>query len=117
MDNNILIHYRTPGSKNGTRLYQNKDGTLTYAGYMRYLGHKPGGSKSQRRRPESKADKVIEKIPNSRYDPDKRQHKTNPDSEHDIPFAMRTPYNRWFDAQKNIWDKLNDGFEKKKIKN
>lgn len=32
-----LYHYRTPGSRNGVRLYQNKDGTLTYLGRQRYL--------------------------------------------------------------------------------
>ena len=44
MDNE-LKHYRTPGSKNGVRLYQNKDGSLTLLGKKRYLkgeqiGHK-----------------------------------------------------------------------------
>ena len=32
-----LKHYRTPGSKNGVRLYQYKDGSLTPAGKQRYL--------------------------------------------------------------------------------
>lgn len=32
-----LIHYRTPGSKNGVRLYQYKDGSLTPLGKQRYL--------------------------------------------------------------------------------
>lgn len=32
-----LIHYRTPGSKNGVRLYQYKDGSLTRLGKLRYL--------------------------------------------------------------------------------
>ena len=32
-----LIHYRTPGSRNGVRLYQYEDGTLTPLGKRRYL--------------------------------------------------------------------------------
>lgn len=39
-----LIHYRTPGSKNGIRLYQYKDGTLTPAGRRRYLDGKIKGN-------------------------------------------------------------------------
>ena len=34
---NELKHYRTPGSKNGIRLYQNPDGSLTPLGERRYL--------------------------------------------------------------------------------
>lgn len=37
MKEEVLLHYRTPGSKNGVRLYQNKDGSLTPAGERRYL--------------------------------------------------------------------------------
>lgn len=32
-----FFHYRTPGSKNGVRLYQNEDGSLTLLGKKRYL--------------------------------------------------------------------------------
>lgn len=35
-DKGVLIHYRTPGSKNGRRLYQNKDGSLTPLGRIHY---------------------------------------------------------------------------------
>lgn len=35
-DSNYLEHYRTKGSKNGVRLYQYEDGTLTPAGIERY---------------------------------------------------------------------------------
>lgn len=35
MGNNYLIHYRTPGSKNGERRYQNEDGTWTPLGLER----------------------------------------------------------------------------------
>lgn len=31
-----LMHYRTPGSKNGERRYQNPDGSLTPEGYQHY---------------------------------------------------------------------------------
>lgn len=37
MEEEYLIHYRTPGSKNGVRLYQYEDGSLTPAGKRRYL--------------------------------------------------------------------------------
>ena len=33
---NYLIHYRTPGSKNGIRKYQNPDGTYTALGKIHY---------------------------------------------------------------------------------
>lgn len=36
MDNNYLMHWRTKGSKNGQRLYQNKDGSLTPLGREHY---------------------------------------------------------------------------------
>ena len=35
-DKGVLVHYRTPGSKNGQRLYQNKDGSLTPLGRIHY---------------------------------------------------------------------------------
>ena len=35
-DENTLIHYRTRGSKNGIRRYQNEDGTLTPEGRIHY---------------------------------------------------------------------------------
>lgn len=35
-DSYSLMHYRTPGSKNGVRLYQYKDGSLTPLGYIHY---------------------------------------------------------------------------------
>ena len=37
---NELMHYRTKGSKNGIRLYQNKDGSLIPAGVLRYRKNK-----------------------------------------------------------------------------
>ena len=43
-----LIHYRTPGSKNGVRKYQNEDGTLTRAGELRYLKYKGMGRPVQK---------------------------------------------------------------------
>ena len=90
---NYLIHYRTPGSKNGVRLYQYKDGRLTPAGKRRYLkggikgtnvgpeyeqelefnsqqnvypsnNPKPK-SKPQRSRPNSKVDQIDKKIQNA----------------------------------------------------
>ena len=36
MDNYYLMHYRTKGSKNGVRRYQNEDGSLTSEGYQHY---------------------------------------------------------------------------------
>ena len=45
MDKNELYHYRTPGSKNGIRLYQYKDGSLTPAGRIHYgVGEKKNNS-------------------------------------------------------------------------
>lgn len=44
MDNNYLMHYRTPGSKNGERLYQYKDGSLTPLGREHYGVGPPRGS-------------------------------------------------------------------------
>lgn len=41
-DKNFLIHYRTQGSKNGVRRYQNEDGSLTPEGYAHY-GIDPNG--------------------------------------------------------------------------
>ena len=44
-DANSLMHYRTPGSKNGVRKYQYEDGTLTPAGKIHYgigVGSKGG---------------------------------------------------------------------------
>lgn len=35
-DQRSLMHYRTKGSKNGERRYQNEDGSLTPLGYMHY---------------------------------------------------------------------------------
>ena len=35
----FLSHYRTPGSKNGVRLYQYPDGTLTELGKLHYYGN------------------------------------------------------------------------------
>ena len=36
LENRALAHYRTPGSKNGQRLYQYKDGSLTPLGRIHY---------------------------------------------------------------------------------
>lgn len=36
MDNDVLIHYGRKGQKWGVRLFQNKDGSLTPAGRIRY---------------------------------------------------------------------------------
>lgn len=89
--NDELYHSRTKGSKNGVRLYQYKDGTLTPAGKRRYLkgntkgsvskefeeeyeynsreneyfGKPSSKSKSKRVRPQSKADQVSKKIVSS----------------------------------------------------
>ena len=41
-DGEYLAHYRTPGSKNGVRRYQNEDGSLTPEGYRHY-GIDPNG--------------------------------------------------------------------------
>ena len=35
-ESNYLMHYRTKGSKNGIRRYQNEDGTLTAEGREHY---------------------------------------------------------------------------------
>lgn len=45
-DANSLMHYRTPGSKNGVRKYQYEDGTLTPAGRIHYGVGKGGAAKS-----------------------------------------------------------------------
>lgn len=44
MDNNYLMHWRTKGSKNGVRLYQYPDGSLTPAGRDHYGVGPPRGS-------------------------------------------------------------------------
>lgn len=41
-----LMHYRTPGSKNGVRKYQNEDGSLTPLGRIHY-GIGQGGMRAQ----------------------------------------------------------------------
>lgn len=45
IDVEFLAHYRTPGSKNGVRRYQNEDGSLTPEGYRHY-GINPNGRKA-----------------------------------------------------------------------
>ena len=45
-DANSLMHYRTPGSKNGVRKYQYEDGTLTPAGKIHYGVGKGGAAKT-----------------------------------------------------------------------
>ena len=52
MKDNYLVHYRTPGSKNGVRLYQYPDGTLTPLGELRY--YKDTKNKSFYHDPKSK---------------------------------------------------------------
>lgn len=47
-DEHTLMHYRTKGSKNGVRRYQNEDGSLTPEGYIHYgvgKGRQSGGGK------------------------------------------------------------------------
>ena len=53
-DQQFLMHYRTAGSKNGQRLYQNKDGSLTPLGRMHYAAMYGWGKK----RAMTKADKA-----------------------------------------------------------
>ena len=60
---NIICHHRTPGSKNGVRLYQNEDGSYTELGAMnggRYSQHKGSGDKKAAKE-EKKAAKVAAK--------------------------------------------------------
>ncbi len=55
MNDYELKHYRTPGSKNGVRKYQNYDGTLTPLGYIHYGIEKNGKSYSGNKTLEKKS--------------------------------------------------------------
>lgn len=143
MENNYLIHYRTPGSKNGIRKYQDKFGHLTRAGELRYLKYKGQGRPKNvlnydearvgwsttkdkpgvtRRKPYSKANTIEDKLPKDYkpHDKDKRPYK---DINGEKPFAMRTPYHRRFDEERTVFDKVIDNIEdtwnnlKKKVHN
>lgn len=46
MENDVLIHYGRKGQKWGVRLFQNKDGSLTPAGRIRYGKNGPPTNKS-----------------------------------------------------------------------
>ena len=63
-----LMHYRTEGSKNGQRLYQYKDGSLTPLGRIHY-----GVGKG--RRAQEKADKYQKKAEKAKSDADRAQLK------------------------------------------
>ena len=56
-----LMHYRTPNSKNGVRLYQNKDGSLTPLGYIHYGIGKGNRNSHKAEKYAKKAQKAQEK--------------------------------------------------------
>ena len=60
LDEHHLVHYRTKGSKNGVRQYQNEDGSLTPEGYRHYAdmyGWGKNGARMAR-----KAEKYTKKV-------------------------------------------------------
>lgn len=75
-----LLHYRTPGSKNGIRLYQYENGELTPLGKKRYLkgetkgnkhyydpGYKPGFFDFYGREKKNKLNNYVKKVGNKNY--------------------------------------------------
>ena len=64
-----LAHYRTPGSKNGERLYQYKDGSLTPLGRIHY-----GVGKARKAAAEEVKDRV--KVATSLTEADKNAAKS-----------------------------------------
>lgn len=64
-DEVYLMHFRTPGSKNGVRLYQYPDGSLTPAGYIHYGIGQGNRAKAKADKYQAKADKA--KLKADRY--------------------------------------------------
>lgn len=111
--NDELYHFRTKGSKNGRRLYQNEDGSLTPAGRERYLkdpsahrGESSGGNKkmtnSQRRKKMSEMSDEELKKDNMRNAAEKTYAKNHSTVEEDMDKYTN-------DLSKNVDDTFRKG--------
>ena len=125
-----LKHYRTPGSKNGIRLYQNEDGSLTPLGEKRYLkgeknrshyydqGYKPGffdlyGKQKQKELNAYKKqvgmktykgyEKAEAKVPKI-SDPKKWKFEFNKKLDYSKPAAIRKRREEWTKINKQLED-------------
>ena len=104
IDGDYIKHYRTPGSKNGQRLYQNKDGSLTPLGREHY------GVGDARKKGKTEDKKATARSPRDKANPNKP-----------ISSAMQKKYNLLEadpskdQANDNAWDMAYGGASKKEI--